>query len=205
MRFSGDKLRQFVFLGLGLAGAIGIITALWFLPKLQEEQFLQQSQLYEDKEYGFSFRFPKSWELVPDLDLQYKNEEFLVGVQDPARKTTAVGVIVEEKDPTKKLRFDYAAFVKSLEEQLSSLQDFKELSVREVNRDGYSGVDISYTFLHSSKANVRQRQLIFFKEGSLYYLSGGAIAKEYSIHRKELEGIFRSFRIIKKSSDAETK
>lgn len=200
MRFSGDRLRPFIFLGLGLAGAIGILTTLWLLPKLQEEQFLQQSQLYEDTERGFSFRFPNTWEFVPKLDLEYKNEKFLVGVQHPTMRNSAVGVIIEEKDPSKELKFDYQAFKKSLEKQLSTLQDFRELSIRQAVRDGYPGVDISYTYKHPSKAYVRQRQLILFVEHSLYYLSGGTRLENYPLYRKNLEGIFRSFH-IKKSSE----
>lgn len=201
MRFSGDRLRPFIFLGLGLAGVIGIITALWFLPKLQEEQFLQQSQLYENTERGFSFRFPNAWEFVPKLDLQYKNEKFLVGVQHPTTRSSTAGVIIEEKDPQKELKFDYKAFAETLEKQLSTLPDFKELSIRRVERDGYSGADITYTFRHASKAYVRQRQLILFVEHSLYYLSGGATVENYPLYKKNLEGIFRTFHIIKKSPE----
>lgn len=201
MRFSGDRLKPFIFLGLGLAGAAGIITTLWLLPKFQEKQFLQQSQLYEDTERGFSFRFPNAWELVPELDLEYKNEKFLVGVQHPTTKSSAAGVLIEEKDPSKELKFDYQAFRESLEKQLSTLPDFKKLSIRQTERDGYPGVDISYTYKHPSKAYVRQRQLILFAEHSLYYLSGGATIENYPLYRGNLEGIFRSFRIIKKSPE----
>lgn len=202
MRSSGDKLRPFVFLGLGLAGAMGIIIATWFLPKLQEEQFFQQSQLYEDTERGFSFRFPNAWEFVPKLDLQYKNEKFVVGVQHPTTRSSAAGVIIEEKDPSKELKFDYKAFKESLEKQLSTLEDFKELSIRQAERDGYPGVDISYTYKHPSKAYVRQRQLILFAEHTLYYLSEGATVENYPLYRKDLEGIFRSFHVTKKSPEA---
>lgn len=201
MRFSGDRIRPFISLGLGLLGAIGILTVLWLLPKLQEQQFLQRSQLYEDTERGFSFRFPNAWEFVPKLDLEYKNEKFVVGVQHPATRSSTAGVMIEEKNPSKELTFDYKAFKKALEEQLSALQDFKELSVRQVERDGYPGVDISYTFKHASKAYVRQRQLILFVRHSLYYLSGSAIVENYPLYRKELEGIFRTFHILKKSPE----
>lgn len=201
MKFSGDKLQQSIFLGLGLIGAVGIFTALWFLPKLQEEQFLKESQLYEDTERGFSFRFPKAWEFVPKVDLEYKNEKFVVGVQHPATRSSAAGVIIEEKDPQKKLRFEYNAFKESLEQQLSTLQDFKELSIQQIERDGYPGIDISYTFKHASKAYVRERQLILFVGHSLYYLSGGTTVETYPLYRKDLEGIFQSFHMINGSSE----
>lgn len=200
MRFSGDRVKRLIFLGLGAALAIGALTILWLLPKFQEEQFLQQSQLYEDTEHGFSFRFPKTWEFVPKLDLEYKNEKFLVGVQHPTTRSSAAGVIIEEKDPQKTLKFDYGAFKESLEKQLSTLEDFKELSVQQVMRDGYPGVDISYTYKHPSKAYVRQRQLILFVEHSLYYFSGSSTVENHPLYRKDLEGIFRSFH-IKKSSE----
>ena len=199
MRFSGDRLKRIIFLGLGIVGAIGILTVLWLLPKLQEKQFLKESQLYEDTERGFNFRFPNAWEFIPELDLEYKNEEFLVGVQHPTTRSSAVGVMIEEKDPLKDLRFDYKAFTEALEQQLSTLEDFKELSIQQTERDGYPGVDISYTFKHVSKAYVRQRQLILFVGHSLYYLSGGATVENYPLYRKSLEGIFRSFHIVKKS------
>jgi len=199
VRFSGDRLKRIIFLGLGIVGAIGILTVLWLLPKLQEKQFLKESQLYEDTERGFNFRFPNAWEFIPELDLEYKNEEFLVGVQHPTTRSSAVGVMIEEKDPLKDLRFDYKAFTEALEQQLSTLEDFKELSIQQTERDGYPGVDISYTFKHVSKAYVRQRQLILFVGHSLYYLSGGATVENYPLYRKSLEGIFRSFHIVKKS------
>ncbi|MBI2463043.1 MAG: hypothetical protein HYV65_02305 [Candidatus Spechtbacteria bacterium] len=194
-------MQQSIFLGLGLIGAVGIFTALWFLPKLQEEQFLKESQLYEDTERGFSFRFPKAWEFVPKVDLEYKNEKFVVGVQHPATRSSAAGVIIEEKDPQKKLRFEYNAFKESLEQQLSTLQDFKELSIQQIERDGYPGIDISYTFKHASKAYVRERQLILFVGHSLYYLSGGTTVETYPLYRKDLEGIFQSFHMINGSSE----
>lgn len=201
MRFSGDGLKLPILLLLGTAGAIGIAIVLWLSPKLQEEQFLQQSQLYEDKERGFSFRFPNAWEFVSKLDLEYKNEKFLVGVQHPTTRSSAAGVIVEEKDPQKELKFDYKVFKESLEKQLSKLQDFKKLSIRQTERDGYPGIDISYTFKHPSKAYVRQRQLILFVEHSIYYLSGSATVENYPLYRRNLEGIFQSFHIIKKSPE----
>lgn len=201
MRFSGGRLKLPILLLLGIAGAIGIAIALWLPPKLQERQFLQQSQLYEDKEHGFSFRFPNAWEFVPKLDLEYKNEKFLVGVQHPTTRSSAAGVIIEEKDPQKKLRFDYKVFTEALEKQLSALPDFKELSIRQTVRDGYPGVDISYTFKHPSKAYVRQRQLIMVTEHSIYYLSGTSIVENYLAYKKELEGIFRTFQITKKSPE----
>lgn len=201
MRFSGDRVKRFISLGLGLAGVIGVIVLLWLLPKFQERQFLQQSQLYEDTERGFSFRFPKTWELIPELDLERKNESFLAGVQHPTARSSAAGVIIEEKDSSRPLKFEYRAFKESLEKQLSSLEDFKELSIRQTERDGYPGVDISYTFKHPSKAYVRQRQLILFVEHSLYYLSGSATIENYPLYRRNLEGIFRTFHIIKKSPE----
>lgn len=198
MRFSGDRLKLSIFLLLGTA-AIGIAIALWLPPKLQEQQFLQQSQLYEDTERGFSFRFPNAWEFVPKLDLEYKNEKFLIGVQHPATRSSAAGVIIEEKDPQQELKFDYQEFRKSLEQQLSILTDFEKLSVQEVRQDGYPGVDISYTFKHASKAYVRQRQLIVVTEHTVYYLSGTSLVENYRAYKKDIEGIFRSFHIIKKS------
>lgn len=186
------------WLGWALPFAVGggLLLAGFFIgwPYLTTRQFEQSSSWYEDREQGFSFRYPKTWELIPKQDLEYRNEKFVVGVYTPTVPSTAVGVIVEPR--REGAVYESRSLARDIEATLSAtLTDFTMLKRRPIKRNGIVGTEIQYTFKHSSKNLVRQQQRVLVGKERIYYLSGTTLAKNFGTYQKEFKQIFRSLTV----------
>lgn len=174
----------------------GLLLAGLFIgwPYLTTQLFEKSSSVYEDREQGFSFHYPKTWELIPKQDLKYRNEKFVAGVYTPAVPSTAVGVIVEPR--REGAVYESRSLAREIEATLSAtLTDFKMLKRKPIKRNGIVGIEIQYTFKHLNKTLVRQRQRVLVGKERIYYLSGTTLAQNLGTYQKELQQIFRSLTV----------
>lgn len=195
------NVKKFQVLRIGIfVAAIGLITLGTFTGLQWKEQrdFIKNSQLYEDATHGFRLRYPSTWDLIPETDLDYRNEQFVVGVYIISEPSTAVGVIVKEKAAQDVV--DDAELLQDIEENFSAkYTDFKKISSKKIDHNSYQELDLGFTYQRSDKVSVRQRQRIFITQEKIYFISGSILLVNYPQRQEDLEHIIESFQIMESS------
>ncbi len=149
---------------------------------------------YRNDQYGFSLKYPLGWEAIPEKDLKFRNEKFVAGFYRPETPSTAVGVIVEERNP--EARVEMQLFIERLSDGLKArLTDFRLISSWRGGRGKNQAVEIEYEYKHLDKAYVRQRQLIVITKDKIYYLSGSMLIQNIQNHLREMKYILKTFEL----------
>lgn len=161
---------------------------------LSYRQFVANSQIYEDSENKFSFRYPEDWNLLSERDLKLRNKKFVAGVSRIRSADVAVGVIIQQNSGK---TFERERFVQALEENLSNLDHYERLNLKDVEVSGHKAVDITYSYKPENRAPVKQRQLIIITPDKLYYLSGGMAKTDPGQYWQQIKHVFQSFQIMK--------
>lgn len=195
-------MKKFQVLRIGIfVVVIGLIITAGTIAGLQwkeQREFIKNSQLYEDTTHGFAMRYPSTWDLISEQDLDYRNEQFVVGVHVVSESSTAVGVIVQDRTTQENL--DDQAVLESIEKKLSeTYTSFKKSSSKKVEHAGYQELDIDYTYKRSNKIQVHQRQRIFITPQKIYYISGSVLVVNYSQRQQDLQHIMDSFVLLEAS------
>lgn len=181
--------------GIVIVGVVlGVSVTLFFgLGWKDQQDFLKQSQLYEDTANGFTFRFPNTWDVIAkDTDLVVRNEQFTVGVNLVGEPSTAVGVIVQEHSTQDAV--DSEQLLTDIQQQLTAeLTDFTLLKSKTKNYSTYSVLDIEYTHKQAAKTFVQQRQRIFVTDKNNYIISGTSLLVNYPQRKKDINHILDSF------------
>ncbi len=189
------KKIQVLRIGIFVA-AIGLITigAIAGLQWKERHDFIKNSALYEDTTHGFTMRYPNTWVLLSQKDLEYRNEQFVVGVNIVSEPSTAAGVIV--KDRTNQESLDTASIMDSIEKNFSATYtDFKKISSKKVRHDAYQEFDIEYTYKRSERVRVHQQQRVVITITKIYFLSGSALVVDYPQRQKDIRHILASFQL----------
>lgn len=160
------------------------------------QQFINNSQYYEDADNNFSFRFPKTWESISkDADLASRNQQFLVGVNMVGEPSTAVGVIVQQRSNQDAM--DSKQFVQDIEQHLTTqFTDFQLIKSTTKSKNDMLTFDLEYTKKHVNKAYVHQRQRIIVTHKKVYIVSGSSLVVNYPQRKNDIHHIIDSFHIL---------
>lgn len=192
------KKSQVFRIGIFVA-AIGLITlgAVAGVRWKEQRDFIKNSQLYEDTTHGFALRYPSTWDLISEKDLDYRNEQFIFGVFIVSEASTAVGVIV--KDRTTADGVDETV-LDSIEKNFSeTYTEFEKITSKKIDRqEGYQELDIEYTYNRSEKVRVHQRQRIYITPEKMYFISGSALLVNYPYRQEDINHIIDSFELYMK-------
>lgn len=192
-KFKLNRSALLVFLAI-LLSSVGFLAYKFLLPQLKLQTYNQGS---------VHFRYPRDWEIwegSPEFSKHMPTAPLLFVKKD--RQSTSFGIRTEEMEGSK-LNIEKSLPV--LEERLKSVGDFEKVGYKNSTVSGEKVID--YTFKYSlkeaqgagggwSKWYGVQRQVIFFKSGTLYYLIFTSEPEDFEKDSRDFDLILKSFEIF---------
>ena len=188
-----SKIFHSYYFWIGILVFLIIGVVIFFYPYVYKQAFLNN---YNNKNLGFSFAYPKSWEELgkresgmhyPDADIIFVNKKnqdinFGIRIKDIDGKEIDVSKSIEE------LRNTFS----------KKLDNFKEIEAKESKVDGLTAVVFSYNY--SVKKNLQgdkwlgsQKQVLFIKDKKLYALIFTSPQELFTKSSRDFDIIFSSF------------